>query len=238
MPISLNLGTRRLHFRWPFLALTVAGCALFTSLGYWQWGRGDHRQQEWAAFERAALAPPQSVTGDRIHVLPRHTRVQVEGRYDEPHQFLLDNVTRDGRPGYEILTPFLLADGTTLLVDRGWVAFTGYRDRLPDVALSEAQRGTLSLEGQLAELPVSGMASGRVPPGLDAGWPKVTSFPLSADLSAALGRPVATRVLAVGADLKPLGFEPARNYSYAIQWWSFAGLALLLFVFLNLEKRR
>ncbi len=237
MPISLNLGTRRLHFRWHFLVLTVVGCALFTSLGFWQWGRGVHRQLDWAAFELAAKSPPQPVKGARLDSLPRHTRVRVEGRYDAMHQFLLDNITRDGRSGYEILTPFQMTDGTTLLVDRGWVAFTGYRDRLPDVSVPAGQEGDLTLEGQLANLPVSGLASGRVPPASDATWPKVTGFPRNADLAAALGRPVAMPVLAVGAELKPPGFEPARNYSYAIQWWSFAGLALLLFVFLNLEKR-
>jgi cytochrome oxidase assembly protein ShyY1 len=37
---------------------------------------------------------------------------------------------------------------------------------------------------------------------------------------------------------RPTGIEPARNYSYAIQWWSFAGLTLVLFIVLNIEKRR
>jgi len=61
-----------------------------------------------------------------------------------------------------------------------------------------------------------------------------------------LGRPVAEPLLRLdaasgeGYDRRwlPPGVAPERNFSYAIQWWSFAALALALFVFLNLEKRR
>ena len=236
MPFSLNLGTRRLQFRWPFLVLTLAGCALFTTLGFWQWGRGVHREQEWAAFGQAAKAPPLAVTADRLEQLPRHSRVRIEGRYDVQHQFLLDNITRDGKPGYGILTPFELEDGRVVLVDRGWVAFKGYRDRLPDVSMAEGP--ARSLEGRLADLPVPGLASGRVTPAKSGDWPRVTAFPRSEDLAEALGKPVLKPILVVSGDDRPPGIEPAKHFSYAIQWWSFAGLALVLFVLLNIEKRR
>ncbi|MEY4763160.1 MAG: hypothetical protein RLZZ200_3016 [Pseudomonadota bacterium] len=236
MPISLTLGARRLRFRCPFLVLALAGCVLFTSLGLWQWGRGERRERDWAAYEQAAKAPPLAVTTDRLGQLPRHTRIRIDGRFEPDRQFLLDNITRDGKPGYEILTPFLLADGNVLLVDRGWIAFSGYRDRLPDLPPADAEPRTLA--GRLADLPVPGMASGRAAPAADAAWPKVTSFPRREDLAVALGRTVVAPILVIAADDRPPGFEPARNYSYAIQWWSFAGLTLLLFVLLNLEKRR
>jgi surfeit locus 1 family protein len=244
MPFSLPLGTRRLTLPLPWLLLAVAGCALFTSLGFWQWGRGVHRAQVWAELERGAAAPPIAATGERLGRLPPQVRVRVEGRYDGAHQLLLDNITREGRPGYEVLTPLDLADGVTLLVNRGWVPFTGYRDRLPDVTL--ATQAPVTLEGRLDRLPIAGLASGSVAPVADGPWPRVTAFPTTADLARALGRPVAEPVLLLdatsgdGYDRRwlPPGVPPERNFSYAIQWWSFAALALALFVFLNLEKRR
>ena len=33
------------------------------------------------------------------------------------------------------------------------------------------------------------------------------------------------------------GLEPARHYSYAVQWWAFAVLAVVLFVVLNFRRR-
>jgi surfeit locus 1 family protein len=244
MPFGLTLGTRRLVIRLPWLLLAVAGCALFTSLGFWQWGRGVHRAQVWADLARGAAAPPIAVTGERLAALPRLARVRVEGRYDGAHQLLLDNITREGRPGYEVLTPLDLAGGVTLLVNRGWVPFSGYRDRLPDVTL--ALQAPVTLEGRLDRLPVAGLASGSVAPRADGSWPRVTAFPTTGALTQVLGRPVAEPVLLLdaasseGYDRRwpPPGVPPERNFSYAIQWWSFAALALALFVLLNLEKRR
>ncbi len=70
--------------------------------------------------------------------LPLFTRVRVAGQFDTERQFLLDNISHDGQPGYEVLTVLRLADGSGLLVNRGWVPFTGYRDRLPDIAFEAA----------------------------------------------------------------------------------------------------
>ena len=65
-------------------------------------------------------------------------RISVAGRWDAARQFLLDNRTRDGRAGYEVLTPLQLDDGRWLIVNRGWVSFSGYRERLPDIAIAHS----------------------------------------------------------------------------------------------------
>ena len=56
------------------------------------------------------------------------------------HQFLLDNRSYRGQPGYEVLTPLVRAGATALLVDRGWVPFTGSRRSLPEVAVADTGR--------------------------------------------------------------------------------------------------
>ena len=58
-----------------------------------------------------------------------------------------------------MLSVLQLADGSHLLVNRGWVPFTGYRERLPEVTLAgdSAQR----LAGRLSTLPIAGTASGQ-----------------------------------------------------------------------------
>ena len=107
----------------------------------------------------------------------------------------------------------------------------GSRRVLPDVRL-EAQ-GPVSLTGTLANLPSAGLALGRSAP--TGEWPKVTSFPDMAQLQAALGEPLAMRILWLDAaapygyarDWHAPGISPLRHFSYAIQWWCFAGLALL-----------
>ena len=120
-----------------------------------------------------------------------------------------------------------------LLIDRGWVAFSGTRARLPDIAFEAAAPVTLS--GRIAELPSPGLASGRAAPSAAAAWPKVTSYPRLAELSAALGAPLAARIVLLDPqapfgyvrDWQPPGMAPLRHLSYAIQWWSFATLTLI-----------
>ena len=66
------------------------------------------------------------------------------------------------------------------------------------------------------------------------------------DLASALGHPLASRQLLLNAgepqgyvrDWHPGGIGPERHLSYAIQWWGFAALALVLYGYLNWRKSR
>src|SRR5271170_4550176 len=120
------------------------------------------------------------------------------------------------------------------------------RARLPDVAFDAPADVTAVV--RIDELPVTGLAMGRAPPDGGASWPKRTSFPDSAQLAAALGRPVEARQLLLDADQpqgyrrdwKPgsAGFGPERHLAYAIQWWGLAALTVVLLVVLNLKRRK
>jgi surfeit locus 1 family protein len=202
-------------------------CALFVRLGFWQWDRGNLRQAQWENFARGADKPV-ALGSAGVDTVPRFQRVSLEGRLDGAHQFLLDNRTHDGRPGYEVLTPLDRPDGRTVLVDRGWVPFTGRRDRLPDIAIKPL--GSIAISGRVDNLPSAGLPAGRAAPAGSGEWPKVTSYPTMSELSAALRRPLESRILLLNPsaldgyvrDWHPPGIQPVRHWSYAIQWWCFA----------------
>jgi surfeit locus 1 family protein len=267
--------------------LTVVLCLLFLSLGRWQWGRAELKRELWAQFDRGTGEVVSPGTRPMAE-LPRYARVRIEGRWEPRRQFLLDNRTHDGRAGYEVLTPLWLDDGRVVLVNRGWVPFGGYRDRLPDVsadfadlvaATSGAATARVAISGRLDELPSAGLAGGRAAPRLEGPWPRVTAFPRPAELAASLGiAPPAGATTTMGdatavggaeddADLapsgglaprlerrlllldaqeprgyvrewKPGGRGPEQNWSYAIQWWSFAVVLLGLYIGLNLRRTR
>jgi surfeit locus 1 family protein len=224
--------------------LTIAACFAFVSLGRWQWHRGEAREMQIIAFSRGTdRALP---LGSRaLTDVPRFQRVSTSGQFDTQHQFLLDNMGHEGQAGYQVLTPFTLTDGRVVMVDRGWVPFTGYRERLPDIHLDVAQANT-TLIGRVDELPVAGLAAGKSPPPHDASWPKVTSFPSSQELGAALGHAVEPRVVLLDAkepngyvrDWHPPGLEPERHWSYAVQWWAFAAVALVLWALFSARGLR
>jgi surfeit locus 1 family protein len=229
-----------------WVLLTVLAMGLFTSLGWWQWQRGKHRLALAAQFDTRAAPLP---LGSReIEELPRYERVEVTGTYDARHQFLLDNMFSSGRPGYQVLTPLRLVDGRVLLVNRGWLPFSGYRERLPDVSF--AAPGAAAVRGRLDELPAAGLASGRAAPALHGTWPRLTTFPQQHELAAALAEPLAGQTLEPGVllldadqplgyvrDWQPPGLSPQRHIAYAVQWWAFAALALALLLILNRKRQ-
>lgn len=190
------------------------------------------RQAQWDAFSHGA-DKALALDSRGMAEVARFQRVSVAGQWDCAHQFLLDNRTYNGNPGYEVLTPLHRPDGRVVLIDRGWVPFSGSRQKLPDVTCQG--QGPVTLTGRSDDLPSAGLASGRAAPGIDDGWPKVTSYPTMAQLSAAFGHPLEPRILLLDPsepngyvrDWHPPGMQPVRHWSYAIQWWAFAVVALI-----------
>ena len=245
VPFQIAVGRRVFSPSWLMTGITIVLLMLFVSLGRWQWGRAEFKQRLAQEFA-ASTARVDELGAQRAIDLPRFARVEVRGQWDGSRQFLLDNRTRDGRAGYEVLTPLVLEDGRWLLVNRGWVPFGGYRDQLPDVRLDAP--GVRAVRGLLDELPQPGLASGRAPPATSGSWPRVTAFPQAAELARSLGVDpgrLESRVLlldetAAGGYVRgwqPFVKGPEQNWSYAIQWWSFAVLLIVLYVALNLRKR-
>jgi len=221
-----------------FTLVALVLAALFVRLGVWQWQRGEERAAAATRFARGADTVLELGTRDP-GATPLYQRIGVAGELDATHQFLLDNRTFEGRAGYEVLTPLVRASAPALLVDRGWVPFTGSRARLPDVTV--ATGGPLRLTGRVAVLPSPGLASGRAAPAGTGPWPKVTSYPDMAQLAAALGRPLSSRILLLDPAAphgyvrawQPPGLPPLRHFSYALQWWSFALATLVLWAVLS-----
>jgi surfeit locus 1 family protein len=230
----------------PRLCATVATALLleaFLSLGAWQLARGREKQALIASFERGqhftiALA-------DRsVDALPRYQRISVAGHYAPARQVLLDNMpSKEGLPGYRVLTPLVRAgNARLLLVDRGWVPLGSSRSVLPDVTVSPGER---TVTGRLDQLPVPGVHVGTAGVEGDRHWPRLLNFPRRVDIEHALGAPVEARVLLLDPEMadgyerawRPaLGFGPERHVGYAIQWFAFAIVLLVIFVALSLKS--
>jgi cytochrome oxidase assembly protein ShyY1 len=237
------MGTRVWQASWPMLLLAVAACALFIVLGRWQWQRGEYRSAQWASFASTDTAP-RDADATQIGTLPRFTRIRLRGRFDGEHQFLLDNISEGGRAGYYVVTPLLTEAGPAVLVNRGWLPGTGYRERLPDVTVP-ADPTPRTITGRIGALPAAGIAAGRMPPA-DGPWPRVASFPDEAQLAAALPYPVARGIVLLDdapgepelvRNWRPPGLDPNRHYAYAVQWWAFAVLAVVLLAALNFRRK-
>jgi surfeit locus 1 family protein len=241
MPARFSAFGRVFSPSWPMTLATLVLLGVFMSLGRWQWQRGEAKELLWSQFETAP-APEFREHAPDLDALPRFARVAFPVRYDGARQFLVENRSYHGRPGYEVLTLATARGGERLLVNRGWVPFGGYRDQLPDVSLRAS--GWVTLSGRVDELPTAGLSSGRAAPDSGDRWPKVTSFPTHEQLQSAVGGRLSRRIVLLDPtspdgyvrDWKPGGIEPARHFSYAIQWWGFAVVLLVLYFALNFRR--
>jgi len=223
--------------------LTAVALAAFVSLGTWQLGRAREKRglvEEFAAGSRDTV----EASGLDLGGLPRYQRVRLLGAYDPSRQVLLDNMpSAAGRPGYRVLTPLRRADGRGwVMVDRGWVPLGASREALPDVAVGAGER---EVSGVLDVLPEPGLRLGpATAPGATA-WPRVLLFPTEADVESALATDVESRIVLLdpgAADgfersWRPsLGFGPERHLGYAIQWFAFALVSVVMLIALNLRR--
>jgi surfeit locus 1 family protein len=239
--IRIPVGSRVFTPSWGFTLLTIALCIAFFFLGRWQWHRGELRQAE---YDRFAAGTEQVIPlgSQSVEQVPRFQRISVVGRLDADRQFLLDNRSYQGRAGFEVLTPLARPNGRVILVDRGWVPFAGLRQQLPEVAFKP--HDVVTVVGRVDNLPSPGLASGRAPPDPGAQWPKVTAFPGMSQLSEALGVALEPRIVLLDPraedgyvrDWHPPGIAPIRHWSYAVQWWAFGVVALVLWISLSLRK--
>ncbi len=230
--------------------------ALLLWLGHWQWNRATEKQtllDHWAsqallvpvALPMAPTATTSGNAGATANASPQFLRVFAKGAYLPDSQVLLDNQTHGGKAGYRVLTPLLLADGSALMVDRGWVSLPGNaRDRLPNVAVSGTGR---QVQGRLDHFRQAALreATGPLSPVRD-NQPRVMNYPDAPAVSAAIGRPVYPLVLLldgnepdglVRQDAPTLSFGPERHLGYAIQWWALAVTLVLLWSWTALKPK-
>lgn len=242
--MRLRIGKRVFAPRLWAVLLTGAALCAFVSLGYWQLGRASEKQALIDAFIAGNLTSVDA-TGLGFDELARYQHVRLRGSYDATRQILLDNMpsTRTGRPGFRVLTPLERSDGKGwVLVDRGWVPLGVTREQLPDVSVGTAER---EVSGRLDRLPIPGVRLGPAAAPGASGWPRVLNFPVEADIEAALGTEVESRIVLLDPDRpegyervwRPsLGFGPERHLGYAIQWFAAALAAVVIFIALSLRK--
>lgn len=124
--------------RWfGYLAVAVVFAIVCVLLSNWQLSRLEEKRIEnsrvIANFDSGPV-PLTDVLGDREswNDDDTWTPVAMTGSYLEEEQVLVRNRPRNGQPGFEVLTPLQLTDGSVFIIDRGWLP-TGNAQDLPDV---------------------------------------------------------------------------------------------------------
>lgn len=208
---------------------------LLIGLGLWQLQRGEQKSGVLAAQQRQQQLPPTTLQALLRVTDPAWRQVQLHGRLDAGHSLLLDNSSRDGRAGVELLQPFLdEGSGLWVLLNRGWLPWP---DRRTAPAYSTPEQ-PLSLQAWVY-LPL-GRGFQLQADALDAAWPRLVTRVDAQQLWDELGRegyahelrlrpgPAAYRV-----DWPVVNQAPATHRGYAVQWFSLAAALLGLYLYLG-----
>jgi surfeit locus 1 family protein len=218
-------------------ALVGGVVAVLVALGQWQLARLAEVRDVNARLE-ARLALPvedlQDLLGSEGRVDPADVelrRVRATGTFRPDEEVLQRNRVEAGLSGFDVLTPFDLGDGRTLLVRRGWVP----RDRSePPVADAAPPAGTVTVTGVLeptvpqptfgARDPAEGRLRRVFHPDTERLDRQVTGALLPLVLR--LEEPVPSGPLGLPRPPAPAQLDEGSHRSYAVQWHTFAVLAV------------
>ncbi len=233
---------------WIALALVVVGFAYlcFTVLAPWQLGKNTTTSRENRQINASLSADPVALTS----VLPHQDssapdaqwrRVTATGHFLADKQLLARLRVVEGEPAFQVLVPFVVDAGPTVLVDRGYVRPEG-ASRVPPIAASPT--GTVTLEGRLRD---SETAPTDKQPLTEQGFRQVYAID-TAQVSRLVGVPLTGSYVQLEADqpgglgIAPLPHLDAGPFlSYGIQWIAFgivAPIGLGYFVYSELKARR
>ena len=219
----------------------ATGCVF---LGRWQM---DRRAEALAEIQRVTSnysATPISFSEAkdqflRLDPAREWTQVELRGSYDTAGQRIVRNRPLNGQPGYEVVVPFKLVSGETVVIDRGWLPIgnnsPGRPDSIPAPPSGEVTAVVRLKHGE---------------PALDRGAPEgqLASIDLAA-YSGELGYPLLTGAYGQLASETPPASEMPRPFpmpsleegthlSYSLQWFAFGVLMFVGFGYAARQQAR
>lgn len=220
----------------PLLVLAL----IFGRLGLWQLERMSEKEELFLQFDNAPdLSIEQALAREQ-----RFARVEAFGRYDVERHILLDNRILNGRAGVHVLTPFILEDGTALLVNRGWLPLPPDRLSLPEVFTPATP---LTITGRLNRASLDGLRVGEPDVLTRDNWPQLVTYLDMDAVAAALDRPLSPWLLQLsvhdesgfaGRQWKAAVMEPRVHGAYAFQWFSLMTAVVVIWVLLGVRRAR
>ncbi|MFT3741950.1 MAG: SURF1 family protein [Gammaproteobacteria bacterium] len=225
--------------RWSFFLLTVVMVTLFINLGCWQLSRAQQKRTWMTLYQNRLKAPPVPLeqlppSSDR-----RFYPVLLKGHYDNPHTFLLDNRIYHHQVGYEVLTPFITPH-KIVLVNRGWIPASPDRQQLPVIPVNNSQtiQGIVFMPDKKPFMLGNAVAQNSWPMRLEGFDP--------AAIHTVLNQPVEPYMIwltqgptqGMIRDWHPVSSPPEKHTGYAVQWFTFAAVMIIIFILLSFQKTK
>jgi surfeit locus 1 family protein len=238
----LNASARR-----AIVALCALAATLLTArLGFWQLDRAAQKLAIEAAVDERSRLPPidqvSALAADASTALAQHhRRLRVAGHWSKAHTVYLDNRQMGARTGFLVLTPLRLADGTALLVQRGWMP-RDFQDR-SRIAEVPTPDGEVQVIGRIAPPPTrlyefADGEAGRIRQNIDLdAFARETGLRLR-PVSLLLAESPGSADDGLRRDWPAPSVGVDRNRGYAAQWFAMSAVIVFLYVWFQLVQPR
>lgn len=215
---------------------------LLLRLGFWQLDRAEEKQllleSHWQQQELPSQPWPLQSVRKETHYQP----INVKGRFDTTHYWLLDNQSREGQVGYEVIMPLIIESNNNekLLVNRGWVKAPADRSQLPEI---QTPLEFIELTGYLHQ-PSANAIFSATDNDYAANWPRrvlninsdIASTQLQENFYPTVLRLLSHSKAAFVTDWKVSNTQPEKHRGYAIQWFSMATILVVLYLYAIYKK--
>lgn len=240
---------------WWTTLLVIVGIGVTIRLGFWQLDRNSSRQAEIRQLQTVQSLPELDLNSQPrpINLSSMEYRLmKVTGQYDFEHQVVLRNQARSRMtgtdPGYALLTPLIMEDGSAVLVNRGWIPL---EYNAPESWHQFDEPGTVTINGILrTSLEKGEMGSALVDPTLTPVESHLDfwNFANLPRLQEQLPYPILNIYIqqAPGSDSESLPYrhidqpdtDPGDHMGFALTWFSFAGLLIVGYpIWLHRQKK-
>ena len=238
-PATISADVRR-WLGW--LALVVAFAIACAFLSNWQFSRRQETVDAMTLLDSnysSAAVPLESIEKPwGFHRENEWRQVTVTGHYLPGNSLLVRNRPLDGSSGFLQVVPFQLADGSIVIVERGWVASADNYSAPTNVAVPSGEEQTLTAHIRAAEpkfageTPAGQVASINIESIAKAAGLKDRSYSHLYLRMASESMPAAPHKL-----LGKPSLTEGNHLSYALQWILFALMAVVA-LFWAIRKER
>jgi cytochrome oxidase assembly protein ShyY1 len=233
-----SLG-KRIKSQWQLSLLFLLFLPLLLRLGFWQMERAEEKQQLLTVYQQQRELPVKKFNANNSEEIRHYQTVALTGEYQKNRYWLLDNMPRNGKVGYEIVMPLKVGQ-YWVLVNRGWMLAPRLRSELPMV---ETPGGQVSIEGYFYQASKNAIFN-NTESDLKQDWPKRVLQLDYTDMNEVLDGPVYPQVLRIHEDSEGalitqwpvINTLPEKHQGYAVQWFAMALALVCLYAWVLLKE--
>lgn len=245
MNFQCTIGRWRFNPGFASCIITILLVPIFISLGFWQLGRMEFKNQLQEKLTSQASMIPLSISEiQNTTTNLRFNPLEITGYFLNQYPILLDNQVYKGQVGYRVIMPFQVQTHDTedhpwILVDRGWIPITNRNEKphIKPITTKITLRGIindppkpLKLKAATTENPIL--------------FPEVMQYIDFNILEQQLQHRIFPFLLWLPPSESPhtyqvlpitIGMPASRHLGYAIQWFAIALAVLIYYLVINIK---